>query len=462
MIRLLILVAMLVPELAGAADLHNPSESYSELLRLVRDEANLWSERLRGFATSVFWSLATIQLVLTVAPLVARNAEGGVMMYEIGWYLIKTIFFYTLLDKSVWLGQAIINTFRQAGAHAAGVGPSLRPGDMIDLAVTLADTIGSVSTLNPAEALGIVFAALVVLVCFTFIAAYMGLTIIESYVVINAAMGLMGFAGAQATREYALAMVRYAIVVGVKLFILTLIVGIVMASAKTWQMTYTHDNASTLTIVALSLVCAIFAKQVPDFVGSLISGVSPGGGSAIGGIAGAGMAFGAAAYGALASKLATSNIMGGGGAGGGGIASSIASSLTGGGGSAGGSSGGSAPSGPVGKPPSSPSGGGARQAAGAPPPTGSSGAAKKAFHAAHATTAGAARTVGVISAISVPGMSNAADMSLGPSPVTPSYDAPPAPSASETAETPENVIQPTVEEPSKIEIGSNLNNRSPK
>lgn len=456
MIRLLLIAAiLLIPEVASAAtDLHNPSETYSALLRMVRDEANLWSDRLRLFAVSVFWSLATIQLVLTMGPLVARNAEGSAMLYEFAWYLIKTIFFYTLLDKSVWLGTAIVNTFRQAGAQAAGVGVSLQPGDMIDLAVSMADTIGSVSTYNPAEAFNIVFASFVILFCFGFIAAYMGLTIIESYVVINAAMGLMGFAGAQVTREYALAMVRYAIVVGVKLFILTLIVGIVMGSAKSWQAAYTHDNASTLTIVLMSLICAIFAKQVPDFVGSMISGVSPGGGGAIGGVAAAGMAFGAAAYGAIANKIATSNIMGGGS--GGGLASSIASSLTGGSGGSGGGS--SAPSGPVGKPPSAPSGGGAKQGVGTPPTGGSGGAAKKAFSAAHATTAGAARTVGVISAITVPGMSQAADMSLGPSPVPPSYDSPPAPSASEPEQTPENVIRP--EEPSKIEIGSNLNKGS--
>lgn len=446
MLRFLLLACLLAPSLALATDLHNPSESYLDLLRLVRDNANMWSDRLRGYATSIFWSLATIQLVLTVGPLLSKGSPGQEMLHEIFWYLFKTIFFYSLLHYSVIWGQAIVDSFRQAGAHAAGVAPGLQPGDMFYMAVSLGETISSVSTLNPIEGLGIMLAALIVLISFTFIAAFMGLALIESYVVINAAMFFMGFGGAQVTREYALAMVKYAISVGAKLFVLTLIVGIVMSSAKSWQIAYTHDSASTLTIVGLALMCAIFSKTIPDLVQSLIMGVSPGGGSVIGGMAAAGMAFGGAAMAAISAKLATSNLMSGEG---GGLASSIASSFSGGGGRGGGSSSSGNPLGnPPPPPPSSSGGSGARPGFSTPPMSGNAptnSMAKKAMQAAHTTTAATAKTIGTISAITVPGMESAADMSVGPSPITPSmgHDTPPTPGPDNSApETPDNVIQP--------------------
>ena len=61
--------------------------------------------------------------------------------------------------------------------------------------------------------------------CFTFIAALVFVTLVEAYVIINAAVLFMGFGGSQWTREYALAPIRYAVAVGAKLFVLTLIVG---------------------------------------------------------------------------------------------------------------------------------------------------------------------------------------------------------------------------------------------
>lgn len=438
-----------------AVDLHNPSESYSDLLRLVRDNANMWSDRLRGYATSIFMSLATIQLVLTIGPLVAKRNPGGEILYEILWFLVKTIFFYALLHHSVTVGQAIVDSFRHAGAHAAGISPGFRPGDMFHLAVDLGNTISSVSTLNPIEGLGIMLAALIVLISFTFIAAFMGLTLIESYVVINAAMFFMAFGGAEFTREYAMAMVRYAISVGAKLFVLTLIVGIVMASAKSWQVAYTHDNASTLTLVGLALMCAIFSKTVPELVQSLITGVSPGGGSVLGGMAAAGMAFGAAAATAISTKMASSSLLGGEG---GGLASAISSSLSGGSGGSSGSSG-SRSSTPPPPPPFNGGGGASSSRAASAPPA--SGMAKKAAQATHTAAAATARTVGTISAITVPGMDSAASLSIGPAPVPPSFDGD-MPATAEP-DTPDNVIRPeTPAIDTSTGIGDALNKRGNK
>jgi len=433
----------LLPGIVLAADLHDPSNTFSDLLELVRNNANHWSSRLRGFAISIFWSLATIQLVWTLGPMVARRVELGDILSELAMFVIKTAFFFSLLTYSVDWAQAIIDSFRHAGAHAAGVSTMLHPGDMFTLGVTLANTVSDVDTWNPLTGVGIMFSALVILLSFAFIAAFMAITLIESYLVINAAMIFMGFGGSQITREYAIMPFRYALAVGAKLFVLTLIVGIIMASARDWQTAYRHDSASTWTLVGMSFVLAYLSKTVTDLISGLISGVSPGSGGIMGGMAAAGMAFGAAAATTISAKLATSGMMGGGSGIGGGIANAIGSSLSGGGGG-----GSSASTMNPSSPPPSPSGSSgaapkSMSSSAAAPSSGGSGPSStkaKVFHAAHTATAGAARTGGLISSIAVPGMEGAENTSIGMSPHAftsepPSFD-------SSVQETPENVIKP--------------------
>jgi type IV secretion system protein TrbL len=177
------------------------------------------------------------------------------------------------------------------------------------------------------------------MLCFAFIAAFMGVTLVESYIVINASVLFLGFGSSQWTREYAIAMARYAVAVGAKLFVLTLLVGLIVTSANEWQAAYTNDDASTWTVVGLALVCAYLAKQIPDLVQGLITGTSLGGGAAIGSMATAGAVGATAALAAMTTGSAGSAGLGvpnvGGGEGGvgpagGGLESVIGSTMMGG------------------------------------------------------------------------------------------------------------------------------------
>lgn len=56
-------------------NLHDATGSFSGLLELIQNNANGWAARLRGYATRLFWILATIQFVWTFFPLVLRQAD---------------------------------------------------------------------------------------------------------------------------------------------------------------------------------------------------------------------------------------------------------------------------------------------------------------------------------------------------------------------------------------------------
>lgn len=299
---LLLLASFLVSaDAIAATDLHDPSGSFTGLLDLVKNSAQQWDGRLRGYAERLFWSLALIQFIWTFMPLIFRQADFGEIVGELLRFILVIGFFWALLLFAADWAEKVVNSFRQAGAVAAGLGQTaIRPGDIFGTAIELANTIGDVETWNPLTAFMVALAGVLVLLCFAFIAAFMGLTIIESYVVINASVLFMGFGASQWTREYAMAIVRYAVSVGAKLFVLTLIVGLITDSAKEWQAAYNHDDASMWTMIGLAFACAYFAKTIPELVAGMISGVSQGGGSSIGGMAAAGAAGAAAAIATIA------------------------------------------------------------------------------------------------------------------------------------------------------------------
>lgn len=85
--------------------------------------------------------------------------------------------------------------------------------------------------------------------------------------------------------------------IGAKLFVLTLLVGLIMSVASQWEAAYRNDNASVLTIVGLTLVCAYLTTSLAEVVQGMIAGTSMGGGHAIGSMAALALAGGAMAAG---------------------------------------------------------------------------------------------------------------------------------------------------------------------
>jgi type IV secretion system protein TrbL len=453
-----------------AVDLHDSSRTYMTLLELVKNTSHQWGPRLHSAALYVFWSLATIQLAWIFAQLVLKMNDISVFFLELLRWIMVTGFFFAILENFVSWAQAVVDSFRQAGAVASGTGIVLHPGNMFGLAVELAHMVAEAGTMNIADGVLIALSAMIILASFVFIAVFMGVTLIESYIAVNAGVLFMGFGGSQWTREFAISLLKYPLSVGAKLFVLHLIVDMVMNSARDWQHAYHHDQASMWTLVGLALVCAYLSKTIPDMIQALINGVSTSGGSSLGGMAAAGMAFGA---GAMAS-LQSSGVLGGigsgigsvadsvksslgmssggssmnqmsGGASGGGYSSGPSSTRTGGGGNANpgpapsqagasganGNSGSSGPSGPV----SGGSGSTLQPSSSSPVST------MSAATAAHMATDAAVRSAGVLASMAVPGMEGSESLSVGAPPTPPDYSDIPSQSAP-VAHTPENIIRP--------------------
>ncbi|MDR5642963.1 P-type conjugative transfer protein TrbL [Burkholderia cenocepacia] len=445
---------------AAAGDITQGNEM-NGLLRMLYDAASEWSPRLQGYALTLLASLALIQLVWTFMPLVMKQADFGEIVGELIRFFMAIGFFYAIIEHSVPWATAVVDSFREAAGTASGLGRALQPGDMFAVAVDFSRTIvEGISVFSPGKAVLIALVGCLVLLCFAFIAAFMFVTLVESYVIINASVLFFGFGGSQWTRDFAIAPLRFVIAVGAKLFVLTLIVGIIVTSAKSWLAAYTNDEASLMTLAGLALVCAYLTKTIPELIGGMISGTSMGGGSAIGGMAAAGAAGAAGAL--LPAKLEL--IAAAAAASGGGAASGLGASTGGQAAAKGASSAGAR----VG-------GSGAPQTPGAAPQQPNSGvqqAAKQAGKSAQVNddkdqqatpkggvvssgnalsqaANGGAKMLGVMASMAVPGMENAHGLSLGagsapPVPDDTSSAAPAngAESAAEPRQAESNVIRP--------------------
>ncbi|HBN2512764.1 TPA: P-type conjugative transfer protein TrbL [Klebsiella oxytoca] len=512
--RLLLFLALASVFMAGnavaATDLSHADTSVQGLLDLVLQQSHQWSAKLYDYAIRLFWLLASIQFIWTFMPLVMKQADFGEIVGELLRFVLVIGFFLAVMKYSVEWSTAIVDSFRDAAASASGLGRALEPGDMLAVALDFGRTmVEGISVFSPAKGLLIAVCAILVLACFAFIAAFMFVTLVEAYVIINASVLFLGFGGSQWTREFAIAPMRFTVAIGAKLFVLTLIVGLVVQSAKQWLAAYTNDEASLMTMVGLALVCCYLTKTIPDLIGGMISGTSMGGGSAIGGMAVAGAAGAAAAAATIATAgaaapaaagalgaagtggAAGAGVAGAGGIGGGGLASAINSSFAGGGAPAaaaahggaaaglGASTGGHAAAQGASSTGARVGGSAAPQSPGTAPQQPSSGvqqATKQAGRAAQGNddkdqqgapkggvvgsgngfsqAANAiAKALGVMTSMAVPGMENAHSLSLGAgsSPPVPDGASSPVPTNGaettvEAAQTESNVIRPSSDE----------------
>ncbi|RMS80267.1 P-type conjugative transfer protein TrbL [Pseudomonas savastanoi] len=472
----------------AATDLSHADTSVQGLLDLVLQQSHQWSETLYDYAIRLFWLLASIQFIWTFMPLVMKQADFGEIVGELLRFVLVVGFFLAVMKYSVEWSSAIVESFRDAAASASGLGRALEPGDMLAVALDFGRTmVKGISVFSPAKGLLIAVCAILVLACFAFIAAFMFVTLVESYVIINASVLFFGFGGSQWTRDFAIAPMRFTVAIGAKLLVLTLIVGLIVQSAKQWLAAYTNDEASLMTMVGLALVCCYLTKTIPDLIGGMISGTSMGGGSAIGGMA-AGAAGAAAAIATIATagtaapaaagalgSAGSSGAAGAAGAGGissGGLAGAINSSFAGGaassvggatssgvgastgGGAAtkGASSAGARTGGAAANPSATPSNG-VQQAGNAAqsgddndqkatPKGGTVSSGNTLSQAAN----GGAKALGVIASLTVPGMENAHSASLGAGLIQPAHgDSSSLKSAAPTAEAlgmESNVIRP--------------------
>src|SRR5438093_4394621 len=249
---------------------------------IVRDYESIsaaWFTALFPIAQAVFWVLALIELVWAAMWWAVDREDGLGVLTALLRKVVAVGFFYALLlNGGTWI-PAVVSGFRQAGASASSL-PDLNPTGVFDQGLVLANAM-----LNAVEGLGLLeglfaslvaaLTALVVVVAFAIIAAQLLVALVESFIVIGAGILLLGFAGSRWTKFFTERYLSYVASVGVKLFVLYLIMGVGVSIAARWVPIIGRGGFSPIPffyVTGGALVFLFLTWHIPSVAGSMMAG----------------------------------------------------------------------------------------------------------------------------------------------------------------------------------------------
>lgn len=251
----------------------------NDIVRDYESIAAAWFTALFPIAQAVFWTLVAIELVWSAMWWAIDREDGLTVVTALLRKVVAVGFFYALLlSGNTWI-PAVVSGFRQAGSTASGL-PDLNPTGVFDQGLALANAI-----LNAVEGLGLleglfpslvaVFTALVVVVAFAIIAAQLLVALVESFIVIGAGILLIGFSGSRWTKFFTERYLSYVASVGVKLFVLYLIMGVGVSIAARWVPVIERGGFSPIPffyVMGGSLVFLFLTWHIPSVAGSMMAG----------------------------------------------------------------------------------------------------------------------------------------------------------------------------------------------
>jgi type IV secretion system protein TrbL len=249
---------------------------------IVRDYEAIstsWFSALGPIAIKIFWILVAIQLTWSAVWWVIDREDGLAVVSSLLRQIVAIGFFYALLlNGGTWV-PAVIQGFSQAGATAAGL-TDLSPTGVFDQGLALANKI-----LNATSDLGLLdgffasliagITAIVVVIAFAVIAAQLLVALVESFIVIGAGVLFLGFAGSRWTKFFTERYLSYVASIGVKLFVLYLIMGVGISIAARWMPILERGGFSPIPffyVMGGSLVFVFLTWHIPSVAGSMMAG----------------------------------------------------------------------------------------------------------------------------------------------------------------------------------------------
>ncbi|MQB12357.1 P-type conjugative transfer protein TrbL [Agrobacterium sp. ICMP 6402] len=240
-----------------------------------------WETTVMNAARSLFWILAGIEVGIAAVWLAISAASLDSWFAE----LVKRIMFIGLfafiLDQGPAFAKAVVDSLYQIGAG----GGSASPANIFDAGIRVATKMSEQAKFGLFEdnslAIAAVFAMVVVVVCFSLVAAIFVSVMVEMYVGLLAGMIMLGLGGTSYTKDFAVKYLVYAFSVGMKLMALVMIAKIgsdILLGLAEAPTATSEQFITTLAIAGISVVVFVIAMYVPPILQGLVQGASVSGG----------------------------------------------------------------------------------------------------------------------------------------------------------------------------------------
>jgi type IV secretion system protein TrbL len=250
-----------------------------------------WTATALGYAQGLFFALVAIEIAWSAITYVLQKDSLPDFLAALLLKIISVGFFYILLQPQygpVWIAD-VVASFSQAGSAIGGqsqFGPS-DPSSVFNCGTNIANAMLQSLSQNPVgisfgnilPAVEATFAALIcalgVVLAFAIIAGQLLITLIESYIVIGAGVFMLGFTGSRWTLVFGEKYVGYAFSVGIKLFMLELIIGLGYGLGQRWAALFGNGIAppgTYIEVVGAALIFGFISWQIPGLAASLMNG----------------------------------------------------------------------------------------------------------------------------------------------------------------------------------------------
>ena len=254
----------------------------NEITNNFRTTAATWADKLKGYALTLFWMLASISLTWTAIELALKHAEFGEIVGELAKYIIFTGLFAFLLDQGPHIANLIFETFAKLGGIGAGLGtgssglPTMSPSEIVDVGLGFYDNVNSSLEWDWDTVANDLIQSIIAIIFFIFcliIAIKVLVQLISLWCYMYAGAFLLGFGGSKWHREISINYFKGVLAASVKYFAMLFIVAIMKALMTNLLKDMSFQQpVATLQALALPIIFFMIMESVPDMIAGIVSG----------------------------------------------------------------------------------------------------------------------------------------------------------------------------------------------
>lgn len=253
----------------------------TELENQVSIAATGWEAAVSDAARSLFWILAGIEIGIAAVWLAIQAASLDSWFAELVRRIMFIGFFAFVLAQGPSFARAIVDSLFQIGAGGGSASPAAIFDAGIEVASKMSEQVQFGLFEDNSMAIAAVFAMVVVVICFSLVAAIFISVMVEMYVGLLAGMIMLGLGGSSFTKDFSVRYLVYAFSVGMKLMALVMIAKIgsqVLIGLAGTPVATEQQFVTSLSIAGVSVVVFIIAMYVPNIIQGVVQGASVSGG----------------------------------------------------------------------------------------------------------------------------------------------------------------------------------------
>jgi type IV secretion system protein TrbL len=257
------------------------SGTLTDVANAFKLTSGTWISTALAYARHLFFALVALELAWTGVTYLLQRDNLSDFVANLVLKLMGVFFFLAVLQNApTWIPD-IVNSFAQAGSTIGGqtnvLDPSATFGEGLQLAEAMVVSINSPDMFTAMiPALLSVLCAIWVVAAYAVVAGQLMVTLIESYIIISAGLFFLGFSGSRWTLPFSERYIGYAISVGIKLFMLYLIIGLGQTLTIQWLTLFKPGVAAApqlyIGVAGSALVFMLLGWQIPNLAASLMNG----------------------------------------------------------------------------------------------------------------------------------------------------------------------------------------------